>query len=77
VYGPTPFGFKRDGDMLVPCEKELSIVKLIYGLREKGESYQNILDHLEARGIPTKNKKKWSKSTIYRILKNPIYKEFT
>ncbi|MCD6318831.1 recombinase family protein [Candidatus Aerophobetes bacterium] len=77
VYGPTPFGFKRDGDMLVPSEKELSIVKLIYRLREKGESYQSIMDHLETKDIPTKNKKKWSKSTVYRILKNPIYKEFT
>jgi len=54
VYGPTPFGFKRDGDMLVPSEKELSIVKLIYRLREKGESYQSILDHLERRGYPYK-----------------------
>jgi len=51
------YEFKRKGDMLVPYEKELSIVKLIYDLREKGESYQNIVDYLETRGIPTKNKK--------------------
>ena len=77
IYGPIPFGFKRKKDKLLPCKKELSVVKLIYNLREKGESFQDIVDHLKNKSIPTKNNKKWSKSTIYQILKNPIYKKFT
>ena len=76
TYGPTPYGFKRENDKLLPCKRELSIVKLIYDLRKKGTTFKDIVDHLENKGIPTKNKRKWSKSTIYKMLKNSIYKGF-
>ena len=42
-------------------------------LKKKGLSYQAIINKLNEKDIPTKNRKNWSKSTILGILKNPIY----
>lgn len=73
AYSPTPFGFDRDNGRIIPNQKELEIVKLIKSLKRKGLSYQAIINKLNGKEIPTKNKKIWSKSTVWYILKNPIY----
>ena len=73
VYSPTPFGFDRENGHIKPNEKELKVVALMKKLRRKGLSYQGIINNLNEKRIPTKNRKNWSKSTIGGILKNPIY----
>ncbi len=39
----------------------------------RGLSYQTIINRLNEKDIPTKNGKSWSKSTVWGILRNPIY----
>lgn len=73
AYSPTPFGFDRENEHITPNQKELKIIKLMRKLKKKGLSYQAIINKLNEKDIPTKNKKSWSKSTIWGILKNPIY----
>jgi len=73
AYSPTPFGFNREDGRIAPNQKELKVVKLMKNLKRKGLSYQAIIDKLNKKDIPTKNGKSWSKSTIWGILRNPIY----
>lgn len=73
TYSPTPFGFDREGEYIKPNKEELKIVKLMKKLRRNGFSYQAIMERLNKEKIPTKNNRSWSKSSIWRILRNPIY----
>ena len=73
TYSSTPFGFDREGEYIRPNKTELKIVKLMKKLRRDGLSYQTITDRLNKGKIPTKNSGSWSKSSIWRILRNPIY----
>jgi len=44
-------------------------------LKKKGLSYQAIINILNGENISTKRRKSWSKSTIWGMLKNPIYND--
>jgi len=74
IYSPLPLGFEAGEDgRMVENEKELSIVRQIRALRGRGLSYQKIADRLNDAGVPTKNGKSWYKSTIGKVLSNPIH----
>jgi len=73
TYSPTPFGFDEEDGYIKPNTKELEIVKLIKKLRRDGLTYQGIADKLNEEKIPTKNSGIWSRSSTWRILRNPIY----
>jgi len=69
AYGPTPYGFKRVGDDLIPDEIEQEILKTINRLRSRGESFRSIAKELERRGCLTKKgNTKWHPDTIKGIL---------
>lgn len=63
---------QKDGH-ITSNQRELRIVKLMKNLKRRELSYQAIIDNLNKKRIPTKNRKNWSKSTIRGILRNPIY----
>ena len=69
VYGAVPYGFRREGEDLVPVPEELEVIRLMLHLRKQGLSYQEIANELCARGIPTKNGGRWQKAGVYKILK--------
>ena len=49
------------------------ILKIIHGLREKGQTYEGIARHLETRNIPTlSGRGKWRSQTIYRLCKESV-----
>jgi len=73
VYAPVPFGYDRDGDMLIENAEELSVVELIKDLRKQGCSLRQISSELNSSGVPTKTGKKWHASTIRYILNNELY----
>ena len=68
VYGQIPYGYRREGNTLVPVPEELEVIALIRKLREAGLSYTAIARELQARGIPTKTGRRWHHQTIRRIL---------
>ena len=66
-----PYGFRYDGENLVPYEAEAEIVREIYKYYLEGNSTETIAELLTSRGIPTKSgKDKWRGSRIARILSN-------
>ncbi len=49
------------------------ILKIIHGLREKGQTYEHIARHLETQKIPTlSGRGKWRGQTIYRLYKETV-----
>jgi site-specific DNA recombinase len=54
VYSPTPFGFAREGDGLVPLPDEQAVIGQIQVYRANGWSLRRIADTLNREGVPTK-----------------------
>ncbi len=73
AYGPTPYGFTREGDTLQADSQEGEVVVEIKALREEGLSLRKIADLLNNRGERTKKGGKWHASTIKYILENELY----
>ena len=69
VYSPIPYGYKRDGDRLIPVEKELQILELMKDFRTHGRSYTWIAKYLTEKSVPTKDGK-WYPATVRRMIKN-------
>ncbi len=69
VYGPEPFGYRREGERLVPDPRELKALELMKKLRSQGYSYRRIAYELRRRRIPTKNGGHWEAMTVAKILK--------
>lgn len=76
VYGEVPFGFKRIGDRLEPLDRELAIVRRMYGLRRDSLTLRAIADTLNRDRIRTKKGKQWAAEQVRYILLNELYKPF-
>lgn len=73
VYGPVPFGYRRDGDRLAPVPEDLRTVRRIRSERMAGRSYRGIARRLNAEGIPSPRGKTWSGPGVKIITENVIY----
>ena len=78
--GAVPFGYKLRSDIdedkrsyLVRSAKEAPVVKLIFDAFSAGKSVDEIRRELELNGHLPRKAKKWSRSSIYAILKNVAY----
>lgn len=76
--GPAPYGYKkcRVGKLpsleIVPEEAE--IVRYIYRRYTQGVGSVTIMDELNAAGSHPRNYHEWTRPSVTRILKNPVYK---
>ena len=68
AYGPTPFGFQRDGDSLVLHASEQKALARMRRLREKGKSYRAIAQSLNRSGTPAKKGGAWFASSVRSVL---------
>lgn len=68
--GKVPFGFNLDADgiNLVANPIEQQAIQIINELRDRGDSLRKIAAELTSRGIPTKEGKPWTHSTVQRIV---------
>lgn len=69
-YGPTPYGYLRDGDRLREHPGELATVRRIHALSREGESLAAIARRLTADEVPTKRGGHWQPATVRRIVRN-------
>jgi DNA invertase Pin-like site-specific DNA recombinase len=69
AFGPTPFGFKREGDLLVECADEQRVVTRMMRLRSKGHSYDRIAKALNRSGIPAKRGGSWFAASVRSVVK--------
>ena len=75
----TPYGYtavrngKKDRRLAIVPE-EAAVVKTVYELSQNGYSPGGIARELTRQGIkPPRNADQWHKSTVTRILQNPVY----
>jgi len=92
VSSNAPFGYEKslnDRHMLVVCEEEAEIVRLIFSFALQGMTSSQIAKELNAKNVsapiefkikkgstsrkPKGDKFYWSSSTICSILRNPVY----
>ena len=73
VYSREVYGFKNIDGVMIPNEEEMSVVRIIKSLAEKGKSLRYIADVLNNEGYPTKGGAPWIHTSVNGILKDKIY----
>jgi site-specific DNA recombinase len=68
AYSPTPYGFQREGDNLIPDAAEQKALARMRRLRAKGQSYRAIAASLNRSGTPAKNHGVWFASSVRSTL---------
>lgn len=68
--GRAPFGYKVSNHQLVIEEREAEIVKLVYELRDAGETMGSIARKLNERGFTNRSGGQMSVAIIQKILEN-------
>jgi DNA invertase Pin-like site-specific DNA recombinase len=75
VYGPTPYGFDRAGNRLVPNGAEQKVIRQMRRWRQAGQTLAWIAETLTHRGIPAKRRGRWNAYGVRYILRNPLHEE--
>lgn len=68
VYNHAPYGFRVEGDSLVPVPAEQDAIRLMRELREDRQSFAAIAAALVGRSVPAKQGGRWDAKTVARIL---------
>jgi DNA invertase Pin-like site-specific DNA recombinase len=71
--GRSPLGYSLKNKTFHVIPKEAEVVQLIYKLYVDGNGAEAICQILDAKGIKPKESKKWSPSSIIKILSNRNY----
>jgi DNA invertase Pin-like site-specific DNA recombinase len=69
VVGTLPYGFTRDGKVLVPDVAESVVLLLMLAWHEDNVSYAEIARMLDTRGFRPRSGGKWDRGVVRRILK--------
>lgn len=75
AYGRTPFGYRRDGNDLLPDAFEQSIISEMRSRLDNGESLRSIAADLNVRGIAPHRAKLWDHSAVKAVLRSRITTE--
>ncbi|OPZ83127.1 MAG: putative DNA-invertase from lambdoid prophage Rac [bacterium ADurb.Bin429] len=73
VYSPTPLGYQREGDRLIPDPEEQALIARIRELHDAGASLRAIAATLNAEGIAGKNGGRWYAATVKKVLGNELH----
>lgn len=69
VYGRVPFGFRREGDVLLRNEEQQQTLELIQQLRSDGTPLRKVAEVLNSREIrPPKNGARWYASSVLAVV---------
>ena len=71
--GDVPFGYRARKGKLYQDAKEQEAVRLVRGLRKKGESLRDICRDLKAAGITPKRGGAWHPTAVSRIVERACY----
>ncbi len=69
----APYGYRFQGEQLVPVPEEVEVVQRIFEQYQNGTSMNAIAEGLQADEVPTKHGGKWARQTVAKILANPVY----
>jgi site-specific DNA recombinase len=75
AYSPTPFGYIRKGDALVPLAQEQDALLEAMRMDRAGASFREIGAMLTTRGVRPKRAKVWHASSVRAMLRSRIVLE--
>lgn len=67
VYGTVPYGYRREGERLVPDPQEQAVIRRVRELRAEGMSLRRIAKTLESEGYRPRSGGKWSLALLKRL----------
>ena len=75
VVGQVPYGYKRDGDSLIPDQKEQELIRVVNRLYRGKKSLSFIVKRLAELGYQTRQEKSFRSQQVKRIIKDyePVY----
>ena len=74
IIGSVPYGYRKtDKYTVVLVEEEAAVVREIYQRFLNGQRMLDIAANLNRKKIPTKQGEKWTRNTVYKVLKNERY----
>lgn len=68
VYGPVPFGYRREADVLVEEPAEQKTIARMNRLRAKGKSYACVAETLNRSKVPAKRGGRWYAMSVRSVL---------
>lgn len=76
VYGPVPFGFKREGSKLVRDNEQFETLQKIRSMRADGQSLRRIVAWLNENGVKTpRGSSRWFVNTLHQVLTSKAAQE--
>lgn len=75
AYGPTPFGFVRVGDALVPEPQEQDALMQAVRMDRAGASFREIAGRLTKLGVRPHRGKSWHPSSVSAVLRSKMATE--
>ena len=69
----APYGYRKEGGSLVVIPEEAIVVRKIYHAALSGKGVSSIARELNSAGIPSPAGGQWGKTTLLRIIRNPVY----
>jgi hypothetical protein len=73
VFNHEPFGYRRDGETLVPIADEQATIGRIRALRSAGGTLDAIAGTLNSEAIPTKRGCKWNARTVLNVVNSDLF----
>lgn len=73
IRGTTPYGYDRDGSLLIENPQEQKVIERIRSMVASGASFRDIAATLNSEGVPTKKLgSKWYPATVQRAASQPL-----
>ncbi len=72
AYGPTPFGYRREGTRIVPDEREQAAFAHAVRRDREGASFREIARELTAMGVMPHRSATWHASSVRAVLRSRI-----
>ena len=73
VYGPIPYGYRREGSALRPVADEQKLIARMKDLAESGRRVADILTTLNRDRCHWKDGTPWTWRRVSQVLKNPLH----
>lgn len=75
AMGFCPYGFKRQGQMLVPDSKQQQTLQRMLSLRSEGKSYRNIVRILNDEGLYNTRGDPWNLAGVHSVINTALKDE--
>ena len=73
IQAHAPYGYQKKAGTLVILPEEAAVIRFIFQSVLSGKGTSLIARDLNSMGIPSPSGRKWGKTSLLRIIKNPVY----